>query len=180
MEIIKDFAENQNGYYEEDNIKNVFSHMGRMIYQPKKAKFLIDGSKISINIDEVGGAIPTAEPLRITLHLIKKSGESLEIYPSSFMENVFQKLISFKNIQLKNNYVFKGNNKLIRQLAKEDSLLALLQKHNVYIRIPKENISKIILTPPHGIENEAQLAGFIDILKKIETKIMWEDGSRNY
>jgi hypothetical protein len=86
MNIIKNFAEKQNGYYEEDNIKNVFSLIGRMIYQPKKAKFKIGGSKISINIDEVGGAIPTAEPFRITLHLNKNCGNSLEIYPASFIE----------------------------------------------------------------------------------------------
>ncbi len=145
--------------------------MGRMIYQPKKAKFLICGSKISINIDEVGGAIPTSEPFRITLHLNKKSGESLEIYPSSFMDNLFQKLFSLKKKIVKNKYIFKGNEKLIRQLATENSLLTLLQKNSVYIRIPKENTSSIILTPPHGIENETQLKGFIEILKNIESKI---------
>ena len=79
MNLIKDFAEKHNGYYEEENIKNIFSLLGRMVYQPKTAKFLIAGSRISINLDEVGGAIPTAEPYRITLHLNNKKRGSLEI-----------------------------------------------------------------------------------------------------
>ncbi|MCZ4318604.1 hypothetical protein O4H26_06345 [Aequorivita viscosa] len=180
MTILKNFAKKQNGYYEENDVKNVFSHIGRMIYQPKKAKFIIGGSKISINIDEVGGAIPTAEPFRIMLHLNKACGNSLEIYPASFMEKIFQKIFSFKNLKVKNKYVFKGNEKLTELLAKEKSFLTQLQKQNIYIRIPKENTSKIILTPPHGIENELQLAAFIDILKTIEAKIKAENDSRNY
>ncbi len=180
MNLVKNFAEKHDGYYEEESIKNVYSQIGRLIYQPKKATFLIAGSKISINIDEVGGAVPTAEPFRITLHLNKNFENSLEIYPSSFLEAIFQKILPAKIKKLKNKYIFKGNEKLIEQLVKEKSFLELLQKHNVYIRIPKENTSKIILTPPHGIEDEAELGGFIEILKNIEAKIKVKDVSKNY
>jgi hypothetical protein len=83
-------------------------------------------------------------------------------------------------MKVKNNCVFKGNEKLIALFVKERSFLTQLQKHNVYIRIPKEHTSKIILTPPHGIEDELQLAAFIEILKTIEAKIKAEDDSRNY
>lgn len=180
MNIIKNFAERHNGQYEEVNIKNVYSQIGRMIYQPKKAKFLIDGSKISINIDEVGGSIPTAEPFRITLHLSKNSEDSLDIYPSTFFEMMFQKILQTKNKKLKYSYVFRGNGKTVEKLLKKKSFIEQLQKHKVYIRIPKANTSSIILTPPHGIESDVQLESFIEILKCIEKQINTADVSRNY
>lgn len=180
MNLIKDFAEKHNGYYEEENINNIFSLLGRMVYQPKTAKFLIAGSRISINLDEVGGAIPTAEPYRITLHLNNKIRESLEIYPITFLEKLILRLLPSKNKILKTKYVFKGNEKLISQIVNDELLIKLLQKQNLYIRIPYENTSKIILTPPHGIESAAQLKSFIEILKSIEVKIKSNELSRNY
>ena len=180
MNLIKDFAEKHDGYYEEENIKNIFSHLGRMVYQPKTAKFLITGSRISINLDEVGGAIPTAEPYRITLHLNKKSEESLEIYPISFLERIIQKLLPSRNKKFKNKYVFKGNEAFISQMVNDALLIKKLQQQKVYVRIPKENRSKLILTPPHGIESAEQLEILIEVLKNIEEKIMANDLRRNY
>ncbi|CAM3481438.1 hypothetical protein [Aequorivita lipolytica] len=180
MNLNKNFAQKNDGYYEEENIKNIFSILGRMVYQPKKAKFLINGSKISMNLDEVGGAIPTAEPYRITLHLSRNNLESIEIYPVTFLEKIIRKLFPSKNKKLKNKFIFQGSEKFIEQLVKEKSLLENLQKQKVYIRIPKKNTSKIILTPPHGIEDEAQLERFIEILQCIEQQIKTKDVSRNY
>ena len=171
MNLIKDFVEKNNGYYKEENIKNIFSHLGRMVYQPKRGKFLIAGSKISINLDEVGGAIPTAEPYRITLHLTGKNTENLEIYPVTFLEKVIHKLLPAKNKKLKINYLFKGNKKFTTKLIKDKLLVSQLRKEKVYIRIPKENTSKIVLTPPHGIESAEQFGKLIEILKVIEVKI---------
>lgn len=179
MDNIKNFAEKHEGHYKEENIKNVYSLIGRMIYQPKRANFIIDGSKISLNIDEVGGAIPTAEPFRITLHLNEFRGNSIEIYPATFLDIIFHKILPLKKRRLKNTYIFKGNEKHIDQLVKDKSLLKNLQKQKVYIRIPKENTSKIILTPPHGIESETQLESFIEILKNIEVIINEKDVQRN-
>ena len=99
MGNIKNFAEKHDGHYKEENIKNVYSLIGRMISQPKRANFVIDGSKISLNIDEVGGAIPTAEPFRITLHLNEFHGNSIEIYPATFLDIIFHKIfISTTNL----------------------------------------------------------------------------------
>ncbi|WGF92667.1 hypothetical protein [Aequorivita marisscotiae] len=176
MNLIKNFAENEGGSYEEESVKNVFSQIGRLIYQPKKALFKIGNSQFSINLDEVGGAIPTAEPFRITLHLDKNFQNTLEIYPSSFVEKILQKMLSAKK-KLRNNYTFIGNASIIEQLIKNKLLLTRLQKNRVYIRIPKENTSKIILTPPYGIKDEMQLADFIEILKCIETTLKTKYGS---
>ncbi len=180
MNIIKDFAEKHDGYYEEDDIKNIFSLLGRMVYQPKTAKFLIAGSKISINLNEVGGAIPTAEPYRITLHLKHKNRELLEIYPVTFFERIVQKFFPTKNKKLKKKYLFRGNEKLIRRLVKDEILIEKLQNQKVYIRIPRENTLKIILTPPTGIENAKALEHFIEVLKSIELNIKSNDSGRNY
>lgn len=180
MNLIKDFAEKNNGYYKEENIKNVFSILGRMVYQPKRAKFLIAGSKISINLDEVGGAIPTAEPYRITLHLTDNNTETLEIYPVAFLEKIIHKLLPAKNKKLKIKYLFKGNEKFTTQLIKDKLLLSQLKKEKVYIRITKENTSKIVLTPPYGIEDASQLKNLIEILKSIEVKIIAYGTSGNH
>lgn len=180
MNIIQDFAEKHNGYYEVDDVKNVFSLLGRMVYQPKTAKFLIAGSKISINLNEVGGAIPTAEPYRITLRLRHKNRELLEIYPVTFFERIVLKLFPSKNMKLIKKYLFKGNEKLIGRLVKEKILMEKLQKQKVYIHIPRENTSKIILTPPNGIENAKALEHFIEVLKSIELNIKTYDSRRNY
>ncbi len=168
MNIIKSFSEKQEGIYKEEVIKNVFSPLGKMMYQPKRATFLIEGSKISINLDEVGGAFPTAEPFRITLHLNKSYESNIEIYPSSFFEKIFQKMLLIKNKNFKNGYIFKGDDKLFKKLSEEKLFTEQLQKQRIYIRIPKENTAKIILTPERGIESEAQLDNFIKILKSIE------------
>lgn len=175
MNIIKSFSEKHDGIYKEEILKNVFSPLGKMMYQPKKATFLIEGSKISINIDEVGGAFPTGEPFRITLHLNKSYGSSIEIYPSSFIEAIFQKILSPKNKNLKNGYIFKGDNRVINKLIEEKLFSEQLRKQRIYIRIPKENSAKIVLTPERGIETEAQLDYFIKILKSIEAIIKTEN-----
>lgn len=59
-------------------------------------------------------------------------------------------------------------------------LIKKLQQQKVYVRIPNENRSKLILTPPHGIESAEQLEILIEILKNIEVKIMANDLRRNY
>ena len=75
---------------------------------------------------------------------------------------------------------YSQKEKLISQIVNDELLIKLLQKQNLYIRIPYENTSKIILTPPHGIESAAQLKSFIEILKSIEVKIKSNELSRNY
>lgn len=171
MNLLKNFAEKNNGTYSEEIIKEAYSPIGKMIYQPKSAYFIITGSKISVNLNEVGGAIPTAEPFRITLHLKNKCRNTLEIYPVSLWERILENVFHSKNITIRDHYIFKGNKKLIEELIKEDSIVSKLKKQKIYIRIPKENTSKIILTPARGIENETEFEYFITLLKALEEKI---------
>ncbi|SRX55541.1 hypothetical protein [Aequorivita sp. CIP111184] len=171
MSLLKNFAEKNNGTYTEESIKEAFSPIGKLIYQPKSAYFMIGESKISVNLNEVGGAIPTAEPFRITLHLQNKNKNTLEIYPVSFWEIIFQNVFPSNQILIKGSYIFKGNKKLIDKLSTAGSIVSELKKQRVYIRIPKENTSKIILTPARGIETETEFEYFIAILKALEEKI---------
>jgi|GEM_PF-2611090 len=179
MDLLKSFAEKNGGHYTEENIKEAFSPIGKLIYQPKSAYFTIGGSKISVNLNEVGGGIPTAEPFRITLHLRNKVGEKLEIYPVSFWERILQRVFPSKRKAIKEGYIFKSDKKLIKEITEGDSIISKLKKEKVYIRIPKENNSKIILTPAKGIDNETQFEGFISILKHLEEKINSNDAPRN-
>ncbi len=171
MNLLKNFVEKNNGTYTEEVIKEAFSPIGKMIYQPKSAYFIIAGSKISVNLNEVGGAIPTAEPFRIILHLHNKCENTLEIYPIPFWERILQSVFPSKSITIKDHYIFKGDKKLIQDLIKEKSIVSKLKKQRIYIRIPKENTSKIILTPARGIETETEFEYFITILKILEEKI---------
>ncbi len=171
MNLLKNFAEKNNGTYREDSIKEAYSTIGKMIYQPKGAFFMISESKISVNLNEVGGAIPTSEPFKITLHLQNKNTNILEIYPVSFWEILFQNVFPSKRVTIKDFYIFKGNGKLIDELSTAIPIISKLNKQRVYIRIPKENTSKIILTPVRGIENETEFEFFISILKTLEEKI---------
>lgn len=155
MNLLKNFAEKNNGNYKEETIKEAFTSIGKMIYQPKSARFLVGGSKISVNLNEVGGAIPTAEPFRITLHLKNECGKSLEIYPVSIWERILQKFFPSKRITIKEQYVFKSDKELIKKIIEEDSIFGKLKGHRIYIRIPKENSSRIILTPERGIEKRS-------------------------
>ncbi len=171
MNLLKNIAEKNNGTYTEEIIKEAFSPIGKLIYQPKSAYFMIGKSKISVNLNEVGGAIPTAEPFRITLHLQNKNKNTLEIYPVSFWELILQKVFPSKRVTIKEFYIFKGNKKLIDELSTLGSIVSKFKKQRVYIRIPKGNTSKIILTPARGIANETEFEYFIVILKALEEKI---------
>lgn len=171
MDFLKNYAEKNNGDYSEERIKETFSPIGKMTYQPKSARFVIDGSKFSVNLNEVGGAIPTAEPFRITLHLNCKLGYSLEICPVSFWERIVQNIFPSKSSIIKDGYIFKSDKKFIEKISKRNSIFSKLQKERVYIRIPEENTSKIILTPANGIEDEAQFKTFITILKSLEDNL---------
>lgn len=180
MNLLKSFAEKNDGHYTEENIKKAFSPIGKSIYQPKSAYFTIGGSKISVNLNEVGGAIPTSEPFRITLHLSKKANVRLEIYPVSSWERIIQRVFQSKNITIKEGYIFKSGEKVVKKIIEGNSFFSKLKKEKVYIRIPKENTSKIILTPTKGIDTEAQFENFISILKHLERKINSNDASRDY
>lgn len=171
MNLLKRFAEKNDGHYTEESIKEAFSPIGKMIYQPKSAYFKIGGSKISVNLNEVGGAIPTAEPFRITLHLNNKCGKILDIYPVTYWDRILQSIFPSTRKKIKDEYVFKSDLELINKITEEESIFNKLKKEKVYIRIPKENTSKIILTTTKGIDTEVQFEGFISILKFLEEKI---------
>jgi hypothetical protein len=168
MNLLKKISEKNNGDYSEENIKETYSTIGTLIYQPKKAQFTIDGSKLSVNLNEVGGAIPSADPFRITLYLKQKLGQGLEVYPATFWERIFHDYFPSTNKVVIDGYAFKSDAAIINTMLKDVSFFRKLKKQNVYIRIPLKDTSKIILTPPNGIENEAAFEGYITILKSLE------------
>lgn len=62
MNIIQEIIEKYNGKYSEDLNTTVSSPIGQLVYQPKRGIIEVDGTKISIGLNEVGGAMPVTEP----------------------------------------------------------------------------------------------------------------------
>lgn len=145
MNLLESFTEKNDGHYTQEDIKKAYSPIGKLIYQPKSAFFKIGESKISVNLNEVGGAIPTAEPFRITLHLDNKCGKILDIYPVSFWEKILQGTFPSTNKIIKDVYLFKGDKKLIKKITEGDSIFSKLKNEKVYIRVTKKNTSKLSL-----------------------------------
>lgn len=99
MNIIEELTKKYNGNYSEELTKNVNSPFGKFIYQPKSGIIEIDGTKISVNISEIDGAIPVTEPFRITLYLDKTYEIELDIFPkdlwNKFLDFILPKRTEF-------------------------------------------------------------------------------------
>ncbi len=175
MNIIQELAIKYSGKYSEELPITMYSSMGKLFYQPKNGIFEIDGSKIRINLKEVGGADPVTEPFLITLYLGKTYETELSIFPKTLWNN-FLDLIrpKFKGHipkQLRNQFSFVGNRALIKELTSDQVFAENIKNERVYIRMGNEPINRIILTPEYGIRDIDQFESFVLVLKRIEIKI---------
>ena len=175
MNIIEELSKKYNGSYSEEQPKNVNSPIGKYIYQPKTGLFEIDGSKIGVNIDLVGGAIPVAEPFRITLYLDKNYQSDLTIFPKStwnrMTDLVFPKNKENLPKRIRHQFSFFGERNLIKQLASNAEFINSLMNEKVYITTDRKKPNRILLTPAHGIEDIEQFEKFISLLMIIKEAI---------
>ena len=175
MNIIEELSKKYNGNYSEEHAKNVNSPIGKYTYQPKKGLIEVDGTKISVNLNEVGGATPTAEPFRIILYLEKFYQTELTIYPkdlwNQLIDFVFPRNKENIPVRIRKQFLFSGDKTLIKQLGTNKEFAKYLVNEKVYIRTDRKQTERIVLTPAHGIEDIHQFEKFIAILKIIEKAI---------
>lgn len=174
MDIIQKIVAKYGGSYKEEAKKSSIYTSGKYTFHPQKGIFEIEGSKISINIQAVGGAARVTEPYRIILYLNKQFNGKLEIYPISFLKKILQCIYSthtHSSTAIRKHYSFKGNSILIQQLIENPSFYDLIKKETVYITLNKNHPTKIILRPAYGIDDMEQFDRFIRLLKLIELNI---------
>ena len=107
------------------------------------------------------------EPIRIFLHL-EKDEKTLYIYPKNIVQKAFYYI---KNGETDNQFVYKGKNKVIKQLKQNKELIKKLKDESLYISISEKYPSKIMITPRNGIEDSFVFEKYIEILKIISSKI---------
>lgn len=175
MNIIEELTEKYGGHYSEDLAKSVNSPIGKYVYQPKNGIIEVDGTKISINLNEVGGAMPVTEPFRIALHLDKTYVTELSIYPKSlwgdFLDFILPKRNAFIPKPNFKQFWFGGNKDLLKQLGADKVFMELILNERVYIESIKKPTDRIVLTPEFGIRDMDQFEKFVSALKRIETHI---------
>tara|TARA_R110000868_G_scaffold108381_2_gene295898 strand:+ start:767 stop:1324 length:558 start_codon:yes stop_codon:yes gene_type:complete len=176
MNIIQELTEKYNGKYSEDLAKNVNSPIGKYVYQPKNGIIEVDGTKISINLNEVDGAMPVTEPFRITLHLDKTYETELTIFPkdlwNEFLDFILPKRRAFIPKPILKQFWFGGNKDLLKQLASDKIFTENIINERIYIEtMPNKSTDRIVLTPENGIKDINQFEKFVSVLKRIENKV---------
>lgn len=175
MNSIQKLTEKYSGKYSEDVTKSVNSPAGKYVYQPKNGIIEVDGTKISINLDEVSGAMPVSEPFRITLHLDKTYETELTVFPkdlwNNFVEFILPKRSAFIPKPIRKQFWFGGNKNLIKQLASDNVFTENIINERVYIETGDKPVNRIVLTPEYGIRDINQFEKFVSVLKTIENKI---------
>ncbi|WP_415376667.1 hypothetical protein [Patiriisocius sp. Uisw_017] len=175
MNIIQELTEKYNGKYSEDLTKSVNSPIGKYVYQPKNGIIEVDGTKISININEVSGAMPVTEPFRITLHLDKTYETELSVYPKDlwnvFLDFILPKRRAFIPKPILKQFWFGGKKDLLKQLASDKIFTESIINERIYIESINKPTNRIVLTPEYGIKDIEQFEKFVIVLKRIEKEI---------
>lgn len=175
MNIIKELTEKYDGKYSEDVAKGINSPSGKYLYHPKSGIIEVDGTKISINLNEVGGAARATEPFRITLHLDKIYDTKLTILPKSlwnrFLDFILTKRREFIPKSIRKQFSFSGNKELLKQLTTDKVFTESIINERVYIRTVDKPTNRIVLTPEYGIKDIDQFEKFVSVLKRIENSV---------
>ncbi|MCK8482322.1 hypothetical protein [Psychroserpens algicola] len=175
MSIIQEITKKYIGKYSEEPIKSFSGPTGKYVYQPKSEIIDLDGTKISINLNEVGGAMYGTEPFRITLYLDKTYETELTIYPKDlwnvFLDFILPKRRAFIPKPILKQFWFGGNKELLEQLASDKIFTENIINERIYIESLDKPTSRIVLTPEYGIKDIEHFEKFVIILKRIEKGI---------
>ncbi len=175
MNFIEELVKKYEGTYSEESNRGINFPSGHYTFHPQKGIVEIDGTKISLSINAVGGAAQTTEPYRIILYLDKDYNTKLEIFPKTNLKKLLEFIIPSNGLelpkQIKKQFSFKGNMPLMQELLSDRSFCENITGEKVYIMIRKKHPKSIMLTPAHGIADLQQFEKFLLILKQIESKI---------
>ena len=175
MNIIQELTEKYSGKYSEDLNKSVNSPIGKYTFQPKSGIIEVDGTKISISLNEVGGANPATEPFRMTLYLDKAYETQLTIFPKTFWNKILDALLPKRNEfipkPIRKQFWFNGHKGLLNALVSDKIFTDNILNERVFIKTVKKPTHRIVLTPEFGIRDIDQFEKFVSILKRIENKI---------
>ncbi|WP_394751270.1 hypothetical protein [Spongiimicrobium salis] len=175
MNSIQEWIEKYHGEYEGGLVKNLNSPVGKYSYQQKSGSIEIEGTTISINFNEVGGAIPVAEPIRMTLHLKKTYETELTLFPKGLGHKFLDFVLPKRKISIpesiRKQFRFDGDKNLLKKLTSDSTFTESILDENIYIDTGKEPIDRIVLTPAHGIKDVEQFEKFVFILKRIENAL---------
>lgn len=175
MNIIQSFIEKHNGYYTQEIEKSVNTPIGKYSSQAKLGSLIYKGSNLKISINEVGGADPISQPLRIKLFLENPIPFDFFIFPRSYWNKKIRSVFGTNNNSLvkaiKSQYSFSGSNKLTAKLTTNESFLQKLDNEVIVINISKKKPHIITIIPSHGYRDVDHLEKLADILKIIESEI---------
>lgn len=136
MNIIEEITKKYNGNYSEEFTKQTNTISGKYTFQPKRGVIDVDGTKISINLNEVGGASPITEPIRIILHLNKIESSELFIYPIGIWETIINfikpKSIPTISNEIRKQFKFEGNKKLQSKLLSDYKFISNLLNEKIH------------------------------------------------
>jgi hypothetical protein len=175
MSIIQELTEKYNGIYSEDQTSSFSGPTGKYSYQQKSGIIDFDGTKISINLNEVGGAMYGTEPFRITLHLDKTYEVEFNVFPKTLWDRFLDYIIPNRAIfiprTVRNQFSFGGNKDLIKKLVSDKILIENINNEKIFIGTINKPTDRIVLTPAHGINDVDHFEKFVKVLKRIENEI---------
>lgn len=172
MDIIQRFIEKHNGKYHEEFEKITHTSIGKYSYQAKRGEILYKGYKITVSINEVGGANPVSELFRMKLVSDTSFNTKILIFPRSYWSRMIRLILTSKNGSLANTihrqYKFTGSKELISKLITKPSFLNSIIGESVCINLSVKKPNIIIITPSHGyksVEHLEKLAETLIIVK---------------
>ena len=175
MNLIEELVKKYDGSYSEETKKSTVYSIGKYTFHPQNGVLELDGTKISINLNAVGGASRTAEPYRIVLYLDGDYETVLQIYPKNWLKKLWHQVFPQKHQTLpdkiKKQFSFSGDQRLINVLGSDTAFCEKIYNEKTYILLGKKFPQCIILTPAHGIDDLDQFEKFLQILKHIESAI---------
>lgn len=175
MNLIEELVKKYEGSYSEETKKSSIYSSGKYTFYPQNGVLELDGTKISINLNAVGGASRTTEPYRIVLYLDRDYEITLHIYPKNWLKKLWHQIFPQKHPTLpdpiRKQFSFFGNQRLIDALGRDTGFCEKINNEKTYILLGKKFPKCVILTPAHGIDDLDQFEKFLQILKQIEGAI---------
>ena len=175
MNLLEELVKKYEGSYSEEAKKSSIFTSGQFNFHPQNGVLELDGTKITVNINAISGAVPTAEPYRIVLYLDQDYKMPLRIFPKSFYKKLWYGIFPQKHStlpkHLKQRFSFHGDQKVIDSLGKDQKFCRLIQNEKTFIMLGKKFPKCVILTPAHGIDDLNHFEKLLQVLKHIEATI---------
>lgn len=174
MNMVKEVTEKYNGKYAEGITKSAHTPIGKYVYMPKKGIIEVDGTTISIHLNEAGG-VADDELFLIILHLDQNYDTKLTVFPkdlwNKFVNFIRPNRNAFFPKPILKQFWFGGNEALLQELASDAIFMENLINQRIYIETGDRPTNRIALTLEHGLKDHHEFEKVVSILKQIENKI---------